>query len=293
MRCPGADRHGFTLIEVMVALTIFAVIASALYGTFSRTLRSRDLAEERAEVTRTGRAALARMTDEIQAAFYPRRRGTGAQASAIFRSLPGGTEEAPADALAFSALAARPSGVAGRAAAHQVIAYFFAEERGRMGRRGASAELPDDAYDPFAAFEPRAPLPADLEPRRLLRREALVLHTDELAPATATLFLDNVASLALRFHDGRDWVDDWDSEDRTYPRPLPGAVAIELALYDAKGDVHFFATAVDLPLAGGTGNARTGGDAGAEDDGARAGAGRETRARGARGTRPGAIGASR
>lgn len=242
MRTP----RGFTLLEVMLALTILAIVSATLYGTFSRTLRSRAIAEEHVDITRTGRSALGRMTDELAAAFYSGRAGSGEQASAIFRSLPGGTEDLRLDAVAFSALAPRPSGLRQRGAARQVISYFFAEERGGMRSRRSNT-LPDEVVDVFAAFGPIRPFPDDVQPHRLLRREALILHDNELAPATATLFLDNVASLDLRFHDGREWADDWDSEDRT--DPVPRAVALDLGLFDTWGEVHHFATAIDLPLA--------------------------------------------
>src|SRR5262249_53900281 len=78
-------RAGFTLLEVMLALPILGIVATAVYGTFSRTLRSKQIADERADVLRTGRAALARMADEIASAFYPQEpayRGEG-QATAI------------------------------------------------------------------------------------------------------------------------------------------------------------------------------------------------------------------
>jgi prepilin-type N-terminal cleavage/methylation domain-containing protein len=61
--------QGFTLIEVMLALGIFGIVAVTLYGTFSRTLRSKGLAERRAEITRVGRSALGRMADEIGSAY--------------------------------------------------------------------------------------------------------------------------------------------------------------------------------------------------------------------------------
>src|SRR6185369_10894928 len=62
----GARRRpgGFTLMEVMLALAIFGIVTTMLYGTFARTLRSKMLAEQRAEVTRLGRAAVGRMADE-------------------------------------------------------------------------------------------------------------------------------------------------------------------------------------------------------------------------------------
>jgi len=231
----------------MLALTILAIVSATLYGTFSRTLRSRAIAEEHVEITRTGRSALGRMTDELSAAFYPRPARAGAQAGSIFRSLPGGTEELPLDAVAFSARAPRPSGLRQRGAARQVVSYFFAEERGGMRSQGNTRRA-DDVVDVFAAFGPQRSFPDGVRPYRLLRREALVLRNDELAPATATLFLDNVASFELRFHDGRRWVDNWDSEDRPNQR-VPRAVALDLGLFDTRGGIHYFTTAIDLPLA--------------------------------------------
>ncbi len=259
-------RRGFTLLEVMLALGIFGLVTVTLYGTFSRTLRSKALAEERADVTRTGRAAVNRMAEEIGSAFYPR----GGTAPAIFRVLRGGTDEAPLDALMFTALSARPAGVEGRSSDQRFLTYFFARDRsalrgdrrttaGADGRRdverpdGAKAQRNgidlmsgDDVDDYFAAFGPTPVPPLGTAPHRLLRREALLLENRTIDDARATVFVDDVASLAFRFFDGRDWQETWDSEEHN--ARLPRAVGIDLALYDGTGGVHHFTTAVDLPL---------------------------------------------
>ena len=131
------DRRGFTLLEIMLALGIFGIVAVTLYGTFSRTLRSKALAEERAEVVRVGRAAVGRMADEIASAYYPR----NLPGTAIFRVLPGGTDEAPLDSLVFTALSSRPAGVEARATDQRMLAYFFARDRSglRAGKSAAGA----------------------------------------------------------------------------------------------------------------------------------------------------------
>ncbi len=253
--------RGFTLLEVMMALTIFAIVAVTVYGTFSRTLRSKRIAEERIDVTHSGRSAVARMGEEIAAAFYPEPK----QEAAIFRSLSGGTDDVPLDALVFSALSPRPSGSAGRDSDQRVVSYFFRVEDGRMRRRAAEGGrsaagepaaargrdgTPDDPLDFFAAFGPPPGAPiTGTAPQQLLRRESFMTSRDALDAAPATTFLDDVVSLAFRFHDGREWLPDWDSEDRASFRTLPRAVAIDLALYDARGAVHHFTTAVDVALA--------------------------------------------
>ncbi|MCC6766072.1 MAG: prepilin-type N-terminal cleavage/methylation domain-containing protein [Deltaproteobacteria bacterium] len=257
-------RGGFTLIEIMLALGIFGLVAVTLYGTFSRTLRSKALAEERAGVTRVGRAAVGRMADEIASAYYPR----NLPGTAIFRVLPGGSDEAPLDSLVFTALSARPAGLDGRATDQRMLAYFFARDRsglrrerrtgasvsgekvttdGGGGRSGGVDLLADDADDFFAAFGPTPVPPLGAMPRRLLRREATMLDRRALDAARATVFVENVASLAFQFYDGHDWFDVWDSEEAN--ARLPRAVRVDLALYDAAGAIHHFTTAVDLPLA--------------------------------------------
>jgi prepilin-type N-terminal cleavage/methylation domain-containing protein len=260
-------RRGFTLIEIMLALGIFGLVTVTLYGTFSRTLRSKGLAEQRAEVTRVGRAAVGRMADEIASAFYPRT----LPGTAIFRVLRGGSDAAPLDSLVFTALSARPAGLEGRSTDQRMLAYFFARDRSglRRDRRTRTSEdggadrepegtlagssqrngmdlLADDADDFFAAFGPTPVPPLGASPHRLLRREATMIERRALDEARATVFVDDVASLEFRFFDGTAWQETWDSEERN--ARLPRAVGIDLALYDATGDIYHFTTAVDLPL---------------------------------------------
>ncbi len=259
------DRRGFTLLEMMVALGIFGLVTVTLYGTFSRTLRSKMIAEERAEVTRIGRAAVGRMADEIGSAFYPK----SLPGTAIFRVLRGGTDEAPLDSLVFTALSARPAGLEGRGTDQRMLAYFFARDRSslrgerrtggstantgggedgmtRSSSRGRVDLLADDADDFFAAFGPTPIPPLGTAPHRLLRREATMIERRGLDEARASVFVEGVASLSFGFYDGREWVDVWDSEEAN--ARLPRAVRIDLALYDTAGDIHHFTTGVDLPL---------------------------------------------
>jgi prepilin-type N-terminal cleavage/methylation domain-containing protein len=260
---------GFTLIEVMLAVTIFGIVATALYGTFARTLRSKTLGEERIDVVRTGRTAVGRMADEIMTAVYP----SEALDEYRFQALAGGSEAAPLDSLSFSTFS-NGGGSEARNTDQRVIEYFFpadltGKRRDRRNDRtsevpppvpdAAPATAPDDlgaarrrredgVVDFFATFGSDSLRARGIAAERLLRREAPLLQRDALADAYATVFLDNVASLKLRFCDGREWTDEWDSNDARLSPGLPRAVAIDLGLYDDDGAVHHFATAVDLTM---------------------------------------------
>ncbi len=272
-RRPCARAAGFTLLEVMLAVTIFGIVATAIYGTFSRTLRSKALAEQRIDVVRTGRTALGRLADEIATAVLI---GDPSSPDRRFVSVTGGTESARLDSLYLCSLSSR-GGSEARDTDQRMIDYFYPDDgRGmrRDRREGSapravapapgivdSAEAPtsrrrdDEIVDFFAAFGSDSLRARGIPAERLLRREAPLIRQGALDDAVATVFLDNVASLRFRFCDGTDWVDEWDSADSTH-QVMPRAVAIDLGLYDEDGVVHHFATAVDLTLV----RARVGGD---------------------------------
>ena len=46
-RATRAGQRGVTLLELTVAMGIFAIVGAVLFGTFSRTATSRDLVERR------------------------------------------------------------------------------------------------------------------------------------------------------------------------------------------------------------------------------------------------------
>src|SRR5215510_6879665 len=59
---------GFTLLEILVASTILSMVLAILYGVFSRTLTSKQLAEEQSAQSRAARIVLLRIGDDLQPA---------------------------------------------------------------------------------------------------------------------------------------------------------------------------------------------------------------------------------
>src|SRR3989304_519067 len=64
-------QRGFTLIEILLALVILGIILTTVYGALSRTLFSKNVAEERGELFANGRDAVLKMASEIEAAMPP------------------------------------------------------------------------------------------------------------------------------------------------------------------------------------------------------------------------------
>jgi general secretion pathway protein J len=61
---------GFTLIEILLAIFIFSIIISALYGSYIATFRVIDTVEKQATAYRQARIAMARITEDLESSYY-------------------------------------------------------------------------------------------------------------------------------------------------------------------------------------------------------------------------------
>lgn len=66
----NSHRGGFTLIEILVALTIVSVVIAALYSTFFLSHRAMDAIDESLVKLQESRTVLDTMKREIESAFY-------------------------------------------------------------------------------------------------------------------------------------------------------------------------------------------------------------------------------
>lgn len=70
------NQAGFTLLEVTVALVIFAVIISLIYPAYTRTYRNIDMAETHAEIYEMARTTMIRIIEDLESTYIPRESGT-------------------------------------------------------------------------------------------------------------------------------------------------------------------------------------------------------------------------
>lgn len=64
------SESGFTLLEVLIAVALLALLSGALYGTYFSVLRGSEAARERTEPLRDARMALDLLRRELSAACY-------------------------------------------------------------------------------------------------------------------------------------------------------------------------------------------------------------------------------
>ena len=206
--------HGFTLIEMMLAIGVLALILAMLASSFSTIARSKVHAEGRLMVDREGRALLWQITNElrnaVQTAYEPSN-------VALFGNGHMGNG-APIDTITLSTFSA----------GH---------------RRAITGLMPETIVTYNLIANP------DLQGTYLLQRsQQSGLMTS--APALQTTVLaDNVRSLHIRYFDGDKWGESWDSSSLPRGRQLPFAIAVQIKMAAPGGHVMDFATQVTVPMA--------------------------------------------
>jgi general secretion pathway protein J len=62
--------RGFTLIEVLLAISMFAVIVVSLFSSYTGSLRIMKITEPQADLYRKARVTMSRITDDLESAYY-------------------------------------------------------------------------------------------------------------------------------------------------------------------------------------------------------------------------------
>jgi len=68
--CFHGQGQGFTLLEILLAIFIFSVVLSAMYGSYAATFRIIDIVEKQATAYRQARIALTRITEDLESSYY-------------------------------------------------------------------------------------------------------------------------------------------------------------------------------------------------------------------------------
>jgi type II secretion system protein J len=218
-------RNGFTLLEILIAVTILGIIMFTIYGALSRSIFAKNRSEERAEIYAAGREAVLRMADELEGALPPR---VGIDASFWGAPFQGGDAAPVVEFLTFVRRRASASESRGGLS---WVSYGLAPQKGNRFVLWRQERLAADDTQGANGDGQNADVPvAQPEP-----------------------ILDQVGSFHLYFRrpESDDWMESWNATQNADQPPMgvPGAVAIELALVDDNGSVHDFDTMVDLPLA--------------------------------------------
>jgi len=205
---------GFTLIEMMLAIGVLAMILVMLASSFSIVAHSKVHAEGRLMVDREGRSLLWQLTKEFRNAVQTPYTASNV---ALFGSghMSGGVA---VDTLTLSTFSGGHRRALTGMTPETIVTYNLNANSQQQGW--------------FT----------------LTRSQVSGLLTTGGTQQT-TVLADNVLSLHFRYFDGQKWGESWDSGSIPRGRQLPVAVAIQIQMAAPGGRPMDFATQVTLPMA--------------------------------------------
>ncbi len=223
-------QRGMTLLELTVAMAIFALLAAGLYGTFTRTVSTRRYVGQRSEAYSRARTLIDIIERDLRASFMTQ--DYNRDLKRFFYPGPDRFELSSdsATVLDFTCLSARgvPSpeapieaSWAGPARGDQVRVVYRIQDRTQLWR-----------------YEIRPPLREEVD----------------FEETPGVLLDDSVTELSLRFYNRKRWLEQWDSVGPGADKDIaPALVETTVAVTAEEGPAVELTSAVLLPLAAETG----------------------------------------
>lgn len=215
-----ARGRGITLLEVLVSIGILAIIGTLIYGAFDGMSRSRTGIARMSDRYHQGRAAIARISREVQTAFLSRHQPTDRNLVVRLTAFTG-EDSSPADRLDFTAFAHR-----------------------RLLRNVHESDQCEIGY-----FGSRNPENNKLD---LVRREAKTIDTEPTRGGVVNVLVEDIERFDVQYLDPLtgEWVDSWDStQPAAQFERLPSQVRVTLVLNGgAGGEPITFQTKIPIPM---------------------------------------------
>jgi prepilin-type N-terminal cleavage/methylation domain-containing protein len=215
-RLKNARARGFTLIEMMLAITILALVLVMIAGSVHAIAQSKLHAESRLYTAAEGRAILAQMSNELRGAVQT----PVVPSYVVLLGHPHMSNGVAIDELTVSTLDPGHRRSITGFGSEDMVAYSCSSNSARPGwfifRRSQSSALTGGAAGPSAL---------------------------------SVVLADNLVELHIRYFNGVQWVESWNSRSLPRGEQLPFAASIDLKLADDNGNPMSFSTEVALPMA--------------------------------------------
>jgi general secretion pathway protein J len=212
-------ESGFTLLEVMLAITIMSFMTALLWGSFSRTAQIKQRTEAGQDRVHAARVALMRITREIEMAYMSNSFNIGLQER---RTMFIGAPHADFDELRFS---------------------WFGHQR----LRADSAES-----DTAVVMYYTEPDPIDRHAINLIRRETRRLEQKDpkTIPGEAYILCPGVTRVKFQYYDykKKEWKEEWNTLGADGLSYLPTHVRVTLGLVDERGQEMTFTSAARIQM---------------------------------------------
>ncbi|MBI1821531.1 MAG: type II secretion system protein GspJ [Nitrospirae bacterium] len=202
----GAPQ-GFTLVEVLIALAIAAVIAIFLYETFISTSRVTEKIEQEREVYREIRLTADQLTRELLSAYQP----PALSGASYFSGVHETGSEGSMDSLSFYA----------------------------MSHLHLVPDQPDAELTRVRYFLEK---PSESKWYQLSHEE--YPHFLSKGPPEKEVLIEKVKELNIKYFDGKTWLPEWDSKKSNLS--IPAAVKVSLVVIKQDGTPEEWVRQVNL-----------------------------------------------
>jgi prepilin-type N-terminal cleavage/methylation domain-containing protein len=209
-------NRGFTLVEVMIAAAILALIVTMLYGAFAGSLKTMEISTEGAEVYRKARVVLNRMAQEISCAQLPlEQENPGMEYAFVGEDKV--EDDVPQDTLHFISTALP---LRGPSRGVKAVGYYIA---------------PDPVTDKLS----------------LMMKEDTIPDDRPEEGAKGFLLAEGIGGLDFTYYDsqGREWKR-WDTTTPLFAGKLPQVVKISIIFKDERGEPLTLTATAHIPLGG-------------------------------------------
>jgi general secretion pathway protein J len=220
-RARRSGARGLTLLEVMVAVAILAMVAVLTYGAFDGLSRGKKSLGRVNDRYHQGRSALARMTSELSSAFLSMHQPP-VEAQIRRLTIFAGSNGSPADRIDFTSFSHR-----------------------RLTKDSRESDQNEISY--FGSPDPNVSGKVDLA-----RRESTTIDLEPKRGGEVDVLVEDIESFEVKYLDATTgmWTETWDSSQATgQPARLPFEIKITLALKSGgEGKPVVFTTKMTMPM---------------------------------------------